>query len=116
MWECADAGREVEHHMLWSVLLIIQSALEMLELFGLHELMSWRTAFLRIRVGKVCRVFRVCVDARPVHCAQCTTARRSINFIFRTNFFFSLFRLNIFFSSSFLHSTLCHVDNYFQYT
>lgn len=109
MWECADAGREVEHHMLWSVLLIIQSALEMLELFGLHELMSWRTAFLRIRVGKVCRVFRVCVDARPVYCAQCTTARRSINFIFRTIFFFFPFQAQYFFFIKLLalHSLSC---------
>lgn len=85
----------------------------MLELFGLHELMNWRAAFLCVRVEKVCKVFRVCVHACPVDCALCTTARKSRELLFGTkNMFVSFSRVN-FFSCSFFYSTFYHVDSCF---
>lgn len=109
VWERGDAGRAVWHPVLQGALLAIRSALEMLELFDLHELMSWRAAFLRVRVEKVCKVFRVCVDACPVDRALYTTAIKSRELLFRTkNMFISFPRVNFFFFRLlFLHLLSC---------
>lgn len=117
--ECWRTGREPvcgivqTQPVLPSALLISHTALQTLELFGSHELTSWRAAVLRVRVEKACKVFRVCVNACPVDRALCTTARKSTELLFRTkNMFISFFRA-IFFSSSLFYCTFCHVDSCF---
>lgn len=87
-------------------MLIIHNALEILELLGLHEVMSWEAAFLKVRVGKVCKVFRVCVDACPVDCALCSTARKSRELLFRIKGMFIYFSRVVFFPSGFFYTTL----------
>jgi len=88
--------------VLWSAPLIIQSTSEVLQLFNLHELVSWRAALLPVRVEKVCKLFRVCVDACPADCALCPTARKSRELLFRTeNIFISFSRVNFFLQASF---------------
>lgn len=59
-----------------------------------HELEGCLSA---VRVEKVCKVFRVCVDACPVDRALCTTARKRRELLFRTkNMFISFSRVNFF--------------------
>lgn len=83
----------------------------MLDLFGLHELVSWRGAFLCVRVEKVCKVFTVCVDVCPVGHALCSTARKSRELLFITKKCLLPFSELFFFPSRFLFFTFCHVDS-----